>query len=185
MDFDLGTFLGQPWGVVIAVLVLLTPRLMARHRDPHAMRRFGGSRLALGYAVAIATALAVLALAEPLQVRPWIEATPVRTVRELAAASPWVQYLLAALIAWLFAAYLVAPLAAWLGSYGRANGLLLALVCLPVAAAIGVALCFAWAERLSELPFTVASACSLVLAVTLGFSVGAGLPLVIRPRVSF
>jgi hypothetical protein len=175
-------FLDRPWGVAIAVLVLLVPRLVARNRDPFAMRRFGSTRLIAGYAVAIVVALAALALAEPLHVRPWIEATPVRAVRELVASSLVAKYLLAAMVAWLFAAYLVAPVAAWLASYGRANGLLVAALCLPAAAAIGASLSFAWAKPFNELPFTVASTCCLVLIVVLGFSVGAKLPLAFRLR---
>ena len=48
MGLDLGTFLDQPWGLAMMVLVLLMPRMLVRHRDPHAMRRFGKMRLALG-----------------------------------------------------------------------------------------------------------------------------------------
>ena len=182
MNSDLADFLDRPWGVAIAILVLLVPRIVARNRDPLSMRRFGSARLILGYAVAIAAALATLALAAPLHLRPWIEATPVRTARELAAASPVAKYLLAAMIAWLFAAYLVAPVAAWLGSFHRSNGLLVAALCLPVAAAIGACVSFAWSRPLSQLPFTVASTCCMVLAVALGFSVGAQLPLTVRVR---
>ena len=182
MSSDLADFLDRPWGVAIAVLVLLVPRLVARNRDPLAMRRFGSTRLAFGYAVAVAAALAALALADPLHLRPWIEATPVRTARELSTSSPIAKYLLAALVAWLFAAYLIAPVAAWLASYNRANGLLVTALCLPVAVTIGACLSFAWPTSFSQLPFTVASTCCLVLAVAFGFSLGAKLPLAVRLR---
>lgn len=135
-----------------------------------------------GYAVAIGVALAALAIAGPLQLRPWIEAIPVRSVLELVAVSSVAKYLLGAMVAWLVVAYLVAPVAAWLGAYDRANGLLVTAICLPASAVIGAALSLAWAKPLRELPFTMASSACLVLAVCLGFALGARLPLVVSLR---
>jgi hypothetical protein len=170
----------DPWGIAIALIVLLAPRALARRRDPLAMRRFGNSRLLVGYATAVGVALATLALADPLQLRSWIEALPIRSARELAMSSSSLRYVLAALVAWLLAAYLVAPVAAWLASYERANGILLAAACLPAALIIGFLLSLTWETPAKEIPFTVASSCCLVLALAIGFSLGARLPLTVR-----
>lgn len=169
-----------PWALAGLLLVILLPRVIARNRDPYAMTRFGRKRLMAGYVLAIAISLALLPLAEVFALRPWVDATPSRMAVQLIHANSLYGYLIGGLIAWLVATYLVAPAAAWLGSRGLANGLLLLLLCIPIAMLVGVCLSLAWIKPIEAMPFTVASSLVLVLTTGLGFSAGAGLPLRFR-----
>ena len=174
---DLTYIVDKPWGLALLVLAILVPRLLLRSRDPAGLARFGSKRLFFGYAGAIVAALSAVLISEPLGVRSWAEAMPVRSAVELMAASATARFLLAASVAWLFAAYVVAPLTAWLGTYSLANGLLVLAACLPVAVTVGVGTWLAWPEPARSLSFNLASAVALMSSACVGFAVGARIPL--------
>jgi hypothetical protein len=180
MNSDFNKLLDTPWALADLLLVILLPRVIARNRDPFAMVRLERKRLMAGYLLAVVVSLALLPLADMLTLRPWIDATPSRMAVQLIHASPLYGYLLGGLVAWLVAAYLVAPAAAWLNSRGLANGLLLLLLCFPIAILAGALLSLAWVKPIDAIPFTLASSLALVLAAGLGFLVGAKLPLRLR-----
>jgi hypothetical protein len=183
MRGDIGALFDAPWVVAGLLLVILLPRVAARNRDPFAMARFGRKRLAAGYFLAVVVSLALLPLAELLAVRPWVEATPSRMAVQLIHSDPLYGYLIGGLVAWLVTAYLIAPCTAWLNSRGLANGLLLQLMCFPIAMLAGACLSLAWSKPIEAMPFTLASSLVLVSAAALGFAAGVGLPLKFQLRV--
>lgn len=162
MSSDIGELLDTPWVVAGLLLVILLPRVVARNRDPLAMARFGRNRLTAGYFLTVVISLALLPLAEVLNVRPWIDAIPSRMAVQLIHSNPLYASLIGSLIAWLVAAYLIAPSAAWLTSRGLANGLLLLLLCSPIAMLVGASLSLAWSKPIEAMPFTLASSLVLV-----------------------
>jgi hypothetical protein len=116
MSPDLTFVADKPWGLALLVFVLLLPRLALRLREPAGLRIIGSRRLFTGYIGAVFVALVAALLAEPLHVRPWTEAIPVRSANELMAVSAGAKYTFAALLAWLVAADLASPIAAWLAT---------------------------------------------------------------------
>jgi flagellar biosynthesis protein FliR len=147
-----------------------------RYQDPNAFRRLGRARSIIGYCAAVTAPLLLLYLANLLHLRPWIEAIPIHSARELVQISPVAKYLMAAMVSWLVAVYVVAPVYALLAIYGRLNGWLLVVGCLLVGAIIGVLLSLTWETPLQQLPFSMASTCCLLVSIAVGFSVGTKLP---------
>ncbi len=186
MTPDLTNIVDKPWGLALLVVAILAPRMLLRSREPSGLATFGTKRLFAGYAGAILVALAAVLASEPIGVRHWAEAVPVRSAVELMAAAATARFLLAASVAWLITAYVVAPLTAWLGTHSLANGLLVLLVSLPAAMAIGVGTWLAWPEPSRSLSFNLASAVVLLSSTCIGFSLGARVPLnfTLRPRTA-
>lgn len=177
---DLSDFLATPWGVAAIVCGLILPRFLLRLRHPAGVRILGARRLMVGYLGAVVLAVACVAVAPSLGVRGWVESVPLRSAVELMASSWVMTYVLAALVALLVAAYLVAPLSAWLITCSRASGLWLAAASLPAAFIVGAISWVLWRDVSRPMLFVLASSVTLVMAVAIGFSLGAKLPMGLR-----
>ena len=182
MSPDLTFIVDKPWGLALLLFALLSPRLALRLRAPAGLQIIDPRRLLVGYIGAVLAGVAAALFAESAQIRPWIEFIPVRTASELIEASTAAKYMLAALLSWFAAAYLAAPVAAWLASQSLANGLLLMAACFPFAIVIGVGSWLAWLHPQRSLLFNLACSLVFVFTTTLGFAVGARMPLSFRIR---
>jgi hypothetical protein len=140
----------------------------------------GKPTLRRGYIGGVAVSVLAVAAARPLGVRSWVEAIPLRAAADLIAVSRVSEFLLAVLVAWLLAAYLVAPVIAWLVTYSLANGVLASIICAPAGLVLGLASWLSWRDNSRPVLFVLTSALVLTLAVVLGFSAAARIPLKIR-----
>lgn len=177
MENDLGHFVDGAWGLALFAFLLFLPRVLLRLKEPMGLRVIGIRRLFSGYAIAVLLALGCLAVSEPLGVRPWSQAIPVRSATDLMAVSLLWAYVLPALVAWVFVAYLVAPIAGWLVSISRANGLLLLLAVTPVALLLALGFGLGFYSQNRPLEFVVGSMLALCFSAAIGFAWGAGLSL--------
>lgn len=170
----------SPWGAVLLAFVLLLPRLSLRVSYPTALAALGGRRRWAGYFVGVAAANFSLIGAHLAGVRPWIEAVPIGGALLLSRVSLEYTFFVGSLVGWAVAACFSSPVAAWLGAKGRAHGMLLLALSGGVGVLVGALAALARPQPLTALLFSIASSVTLLVVVSLGFALGAGLPMRVR-----